>query len=97
METRIRQTEDEISTSLYNFALFQTKKTRGKADVSVSFFRKIFLKAKRIVNIITGRFSNVQWGKSSENFWSDGDSSAGLFTTTMGRHTLIVRAEILGR
>jgi hypothetical protein len=84
MENCIRQTEDEILTSVYNSALFQKKKTWSNVEVS-GFFRKNFLKAKSIGNIFTGRFSNVWWGKSSENFWSDGGSSAGLFTTTMGR------------
>ena len=59
MENCIRQTVDEILTSVYNSALFQTKKTRGKVEVNFFFFRKISLKAKSIANIITGRFSNV--------------------------------------
>ena len=94
MENCIRQTEDEILTSVHNSALFQKKKTRGKAEVSVFCFRKISLKTRSIANIITGRFSNVWWGKSSENLWSNGGCSAGLVTTIMGRYALIIRAEI---
>lgn len=90
MENCIRKTEDEILTSVYNFVFFQTKKTRSKAEVSVFFFFwKISIKAKSIAKTITYRYSNVWWGKSSENFWSDGGSSSGLFTTTLGRYALM--------
>lgn len=92
MENCIGQTEDEIVTSVSNSALFQKKKIRGKVEVKVFCFRKIFLKTRSIANIITGRFSKVWWGKSSENFWNDGGYSAGLVTTTMGRYALIIGA-----
>jgi hypothetical protein len=67
-ENCIRQTEDEILTSVYVSALFQTTKTRGKAGVSIFSFRKIYLKVKIIGTLLPGDLVTSDEGSPPKTF-----------------------------
>jgi hypothetical protein len=51
--------------------------------------RNLFLQAKRLTSITTGRFLNVWMSKCAENIQNDGKTRTGLFTATMCQHTLL--------